>query len=59
MNDKIKRQIELLEEEQFRAKEFLNNNNFDCTSAPWVLVRQYRDSIKAHIKVLRLNLEEQ
>lgn len=58
MNEKIKRQIELLEEEQFRAKEFLNKNDFDCTTAPAILVKQYRDSIKTHIKLLRLNLED-
>lgn len=55
MKTEIERQIKLLEEEQIRAKTFINENGFDCTSAPWILVKQYRDAIKSHIQTLRLN----
>ena len=54
----IERQIELLTEEHQRAKMFLNENNFPCTTAPFVIVKQYRDAIKEHIEILRMNLED-
>ena len=59
MKDNIKKQIELLSEEQFRAKMFLNENQFICTTAPWVIVKRYRDDLKRHIAVLRMNLEDE
>jgi len=58
MTEEIKRQITLLEEEQRRVKLFLNENNFNCTTAPYVIVKEYRDGIKKHIEVLKMNLEE-
>ena len=58
MNERIKNQIELLTEEQMRAKLFLNENGFDCTTAPYVIVKEYRDKLKEHIKLLRMNLED-
>lgn len=58
MKKEIERQIELLTEEQFRVKVFLNENNFACTTAPFVIVKEYRDKIKAHIRVLQMNLED-
>ena len=45
-------------EEQIRAKMFLNENNFPCTTAPYVIVKQYRDAIKKHLELLRMNLED-
>jgi hypothetical protein len=58
MNEQIKKQIELLTLEHQRAKMFLNENGLDCTTAPFVLVKQYRDSLKAHIKLLQMNLDD-
>ena len=58
MNEQIKKQIELLTEEQIRAKLFLNENGFNCTTAPCVIVKEYRDKLKEHIELLRLNLED-
>jgi len=58
MNERIKKQIELLTEEQIRVKIFLNEHGFDCTTAPYVLAKEYRDKLKAHIKLLRMNLED-
>jgi hypothetical protein len=40
MNEEIEKQIKLLEEEQLRAKLFVNENNFNCTTAPFVIVKQ-------------------
>lgn len=54
----IQRQIDLLTEEQFRVKMFLNSNNFPCTTAPYVIAKKYRDELKQHIALLRLNLED-
>ena len=58
LRTEIERQIELLTAEQFRVKVFLNENNFPCTTAPFVLVKEYRDKLKAHIKLLQMNLED-
>jgi hypothetical protein len=58
MKEEIERQIELLTEEQFRAKVFLNDNGFDCTTAPHIIVKNYRDELKKHIAILRMNLED-
>jgi hypothetical protein len=58
MKQEIERQIELLTQEHIRAKSFINQNMFDCTTAPFLLVKQYRDSIKQHIKVLKANLAD-
>ena len=57
MKPEIEKQIELLTQEQERAKRFVNDNGFDCTTATWVLVKQYRDSIKQHLEILRMNLD--
>jgi hypothetical protein len=58
MNEQIKKQIELLTEEQIRAKLFLIENGFNCTTAPYVIAKEYRDKLKEHIELLRLNLED-
>lgn len=61
MNDlrkEIERQLELLTEEQIRVKMFLNSNNFPCTTAPYVIAKNYRDELKKHIALLRMNLED-
>ena len=57
MNAEISKQINRLNEEQQRVKQFLNENGFDCTTAPYVIAKQYRDAIKKHIEVLTMNLE--
>jgi hypothetical protein len=57
MNAEISKQINRLEEEQQRVKQFLNENGFDCTTAPYVIGKEYRDAIKKHIEVLRMNIE--
>ena len=57
MGEEIKKQINLLQEEQTRVKQFINENNFNCTTAPWVIAKQYRDEIKKHIGILKMNLE--
>ena len=58
MKAQIEKQIALLTEEQFRVKEFLNKNDFNCTTAPWILAVEYRTKLKEHIKTLKLNLED-
>ena len=56
MNEKIKEQINLLQEEQMRAKLFLIENGFDCTTAPYIIVKRYRDELKKYLELLRMNL---
>lgn len=58
MNERIKEQIKLLDEEQRRAKCFLNENLLDCTTAPYIIVKRYRDELKKHLEILRMNLED-
>ena len=58
MKAQIEKQIELLTKEQFRIKEFLNKNNFNCTTAPYILAIEYRTKLKAHIQTLKINLED-
>ena len=58
MNEKIQEMIDALTEEQQRVKMFINNSGFDCTTAPFVIAKQYRDALKQHIVVLRSNLED-
>ena len=58
MKENIQTQIKLLTEEQQRVKIFLNENGFDCTTAPFVIVKNYRDALKKHIEILRMNVED-
>lgn len=58
MNEQIKKQIELLTEERQRVKMFVNENDFNCTTAPWVIVKRYREELAEHIKILKINLED-
>ena len=55
--EEIRAQIKFLEDELQRAKAVLNANIFDCTTAPFLLVYNYRVALKAHIKVLKENLD--
>lgn len=57
MIQEIQRQIEFLENELAAVKMRYNSAGFDCTSAPAILVKQYRDSIRRHLQILRINLE--
>jgi hypothetical protein len=56
--EKINNQIWLLTEEQFRVKMFLNSGALDCTSAPYVIAKRYRDELKSHINVLKETLKD-
>ena len=55
---KMWRQYDLLTREQSRVKQFINENGFNCTTAPFVLAKRYRDEIKKHLQVLRDNLKQ-
>ena len=57
MIQEIDRQINQLEQEQIRAKQWINESGFDCTSAPWIMVRRYRKELKDHLMTLKLNRE--
>ena len=54
---KIEDMIDLLTNEHFRAKSFINSNGFDCTSAPFVIARRYRNELKQHVAALRENID--
>lgn len=58
LKQKIKDQIKFLDDEQYRVKKTINDSGFDCTTAPFVLAKQYRDALKKQIQVLRMNLED-
>ena len=54
----INEQIKFLESEITRVKELLNESSFDCTTSVYVIVKQYRDAMKKHLQILRMNLED-
>lgn len=56
MDTKIKEQVEFIKSELARTKSAINSTNFDCTTAPYVLVKQYRDSLKIQLNLLLCNL---
>lgn len=49
------KQIKLLQDEAIRAKMFVNENQFDCTSAIFYIVQNYRKELKQQINNLLLN----
>jgi alkyl hydroperoxide reductase subunit AhpC len=59
LTDEIKRMYDLLDEEQMRVKIFVNENGFNCTTAPFVLAKQYRDALKRHMQVLQCNMDDE
>lgn len=55
----IEHQIAMLTEEQFRVKDFINSHGLDCTAASFVVLAvEYRNKLKAHIKILKENLDD-
>lgn len=58
MRENMVRQITLLDEEQRRVKDFVNQHGFDCTTAPFVLAVEYRNKLKQHIMTLKENLDD-
>lgn len=56
LTSQIHKQIDHLDAEQQRVKMFINGSGFDVTTAPYVIAKQYRDALKAHIKLLKGNL---
>jgi len=58
MQKNIKNQIDALTQEQIRAKTFINDNLFDCTTAPFFITGKYRRDLKNQIEILKLNLSE-
>lgn len=61
MNDleqRMQRMYNLLDEEQMRVKRFINENGLDCTTAAFAIAKRYRDELKAHMKILRMNMDD-
>lgn len=52
----LEKQLVALHLECQRVKMFINENGFDCTTAPYVIARNYRDELKKHMEVLRMNI---
>lgn len=59
MTYEIKKQIDFLEDEIRRVKELVNKSGLDCTTSVYVIVNQYRDAMKKHLQVLRMNLDDE
>ena len=56
MNDyliALHHQNEVLMSEIHRVKHIINQNGFDVTTAPYVIMKRYRDELKAHAKLIR------
>jgi hypothetical protein len=56
MDTKIEEQVEFIKSELARTKFAINSTKFNCTTAPYVLVKQYRDSLKIQLNLLLCNL---
>jgi hypothetical protein len=48
----------LLDQEQQRVKQFINENNLHCLTAPYIIVNKYRKDLKNYMKILRDNIGE-
>lgn len=59
MNYEIKKQIDFLEDEIRRVKELVNKSGLDCTTSVYVIINQYRNSMKNHLQILRMNLDDE
>lgn len=58
MKEELEKQYRLLMDEQQRVKMFINESGFHCGTAPFVIAKRYRDELKEHLKILRMNLED-
>ena len=58
MKKELEKQFNLLMDECMRVKQFINENEFHCGTAPFVIVKRYRDELKEHLKILRMNMDE-
>ncbi len=59
LKEKMQKQYDLLSEECIRAKLFIIESGFDCTTAPWVIIHEYRNAIKHQLEILRINLYDE
>lgn len=53
----IQSQIEKVREELKRSKDFVNANGYNCTTALFFIVQQYRLELKRHLNTLMINLD--
>lgn len=58
MTYEIKKQIDFLEYEIARVKEYINDARLDCSTSVYVIVKRYRDEMKSYLQVLRMNLDD-
>ena len=54
----LQSQIETVRDELQRSKHFVNANGYDCTTAIFTIVHQYRLELKRHLNILMINLGE-
>lgn len=54
----LQSQIEKVREELKRSKDFVNMNGYNCTTAVFTIVHQYRLELKRHLNILMINLGE-
>jgi len=52
----LQSQIEKVREELKRSKDFVNMNGYNCTTAVFTIVHQYRLELKRHLNILMINL---
>lgn len=56
--DEINSQIEQVRTELKRSKDFVNANGYNCTTALFFIVQQYRLALKRHLNTLMINLDD-
>ena len=52
----LQSQIDKVREELKRSKDFVNMNGYNCTTAVFTIVHQYRLELKRHLNILMINL---
>lgn len=58
LRSEMERQYTLLLDECQRVKMFINNNNFDVTTAPYQIVHRYQLELKQQLNLLRNNISD-
>jgi len=56
--DRIRQQLEWVEQELERSKRAINSSGLDCTSAPFIIVSEYCLKLKHLRSVLMCNLDD-
>lgn len=52
MKQNLEELIEIINEEQFRIKLWMNENRFHHGTAPFIIAKRYRDELKQYLRLI-------